>query len=824
MRRLALTALALVGLGCDDAAAPQDVPIPEVAWSGCVQVEGSRCQRIGERVILWVADDEPRWTWTLDGDAVEPEVSGVDGGLRFSFAEDVNEGVLALRWGGAEVFSLTLEPDPVRLDDFAFAPTVRAALGSGDPDTRREAADALLATPAADAREQLARVHHARRLYYDASDPDASAPRVRPLLERQAELAGLAGAPGLRCLAAEVGLFLGTMHEDRVLVSRWRTLEEDCRVRSAGRGARIDHYLAIDARQHGAYDDAEDRLRRRAQVVRRVQPEEQVDVSKALVDLYVRTGRWSEAGRAIEALEAAEHSACTRAQVASWVGYARVRAWQNEAELGDPRPGLRAALAAHTQGACRHAGYATHDRVKLGYAAALRGDTEGLRTLLDTLAEAPIHGKYRLQVDELELELAVAEGRHADVARLAAAMQAGLDGAEPEARWRHQMLLARAAAARDDAAAEEAAYQRAEAVLDSLWSGTSSETLRARWLAVYRRSAVALMRVRLSRGAWQAAACTARVARRRALAQPGDEDPCGQPWARGSGEQVFLIVPEDDAYWQVLRIEDERVVEAHRVPAPAGDDDAWWDRWTPAIRRAQRVRVIASAQALDVPLHRLSWQGQPLIRQRPVVFGLDLGPSAVAPTTRATVVFSDADPLRALGRYAPQLEAVPAALERAGWTPRWLETPPVEALEASMPEGGLLLYFGHGVRTGARGDVGTTGVLLAEQARWGAEQVSGLSGVPRWAVLLGCDVALPDGRSWRGGLNLGHAMLLAGTEEVLAGSGSVDAPGAATLAAELFEAPQGASLRLSERLHRAWAQAAVDEASQAWGALRVWSR
>jgi hypothetical protein len=67
-------------------------------------------------------------------------------------------------------------------------------------------------------------------------------------------------------------------------------------------------------------------------------------------------------------------------------------------------------------------------------------------------------------------------------------------------------------------------------------------------------------------------------------------------------------------------------------------------------------------------------------------------------------------------------------------------------------------------------------------------------------------------------------MLLAGTEEVLAGSGSVDAPGAATLAAELFEAPQGASLRLSERLHRAWAQAAVDEASLAWGALRVWSR
>ena len=121
-------------------------------------------------------------------------------------------------------------------------------------------------------------------------------------------------------------------------------------------------------------------------------------------------------------------------------------------------------------------------------------------------------------------------------------------------------------------------------------------------------------------------------------------------------------------------------------------------------------------------------------------------------------------------------------------------------------------------------DVGSTALLVARDAHWGVDDVSTLERAPRWAVLLGCDVAFPDGRSWTGGLNLVHAFLLAGTHEVLAATGPIDATVAAEVGVPLFAADASVTLELSDALHRVWIDADRTKTEPLLGALRVWSR
>lgn len=842
-------------VGCDGPTAASAIPqrdpaTVEPVWSGCwLLADGQRCQLARAQVRLWFPDADPAWRWTLDDDEADPTVEDVLDGVRFSFDVSAFEDgahTLAL-WGvgdEAPLFALELVPDPIATENFEFGEDVKAALASSDSRERRDVANALLAGPTRSRLEKVARVHYARALRYDARDPGGSADAVLNLLEQEEQLAEEMGLWGVRCRAALVGLYWGTYREDPALLQRWGQHEARCRDRSAALGARFDHYLGKQALHEGEYAEAQERLLSAQAIAARVRPQQTLEAGKELLDLYVRTGRWSEAQEEVASLQARlPMGTCERAEAESWIGYARIRARQSgTADLGEPGPGLDTAQRMHApQGKCDDVALHTHDLTKLGYAASLRGDTSALRSHVDRLSEERLDGKYRHQAAELELELAVAEQRYADVPALASAMDALAEDGEPEARWRRSMILAKAAISQADNQAAQEAYVAAESVLDDLWAGVTSYAVRARWLSAYRRSALGLMRLRLDVGDLEGAACAARSARLRALDLKDElgitNEPCHRTWARGANEAVFLIVPETDDDWTVFVVVQERVVEVARVQAPApGSDTEWWSSWADTINSASRVRILASGAALRSPLHQLAWRGEPLIRQLPVTFGLDLDPERTqqAPESpTASVVFADADPYRALDRYSDDVREAHAALERGGWEPRWLETSarPLRMADATA-RGGLLVYYGHGERVEVAhsapmtntNDVGSTALLVARNQHWGVDDVSALDRVPRWAVLLGCDVAFPDADSWSGGLNLAHALLLAGTREVLAATGPLDAAAAAELAAPLLAVDASGRLELSDALHSAWSARPDSEQQQSLAALRVWSR
>lgn len=849
-------ALAIVGAaGCDDTPATDlaeergstaEGPI----GSGCRLLDDARrCQLAGDTLSLWFPDVEPSWRWTLDGDATQASIQSADNGVRFSFDASIFEGeahtlVLWDPRDDTQRFGLVLVPDPLGLNNFGFGDEVQAAFENPSPqDDRRRVANTLLAGTSASKVEEVARVHYARLLNYDRRNPTGSEESTLALLHQEDRLAAEHGLWGVRCDAGLVALSRGMVLERPDLTRRGSELEAQCRWRSAALGARFDHYLGRQALLQGAYAEAEARFLSLSSVAARVLPaRDRIEASSDLMDLYVRTGRSSEAKRELESLESLPLGDCERAALGAHTGFVRVRERQGgEGDLGDPRPGLEAALRAHAQGPCKNAFLFTHDLVKLGYDAVLRDDVSALRGYVDRLSEERPVGKYRWQVAELKMELAVAEERYSELPALASAMDALLEDGEPEAQWRRHMILAKAAVAQGDNRAAEEAFVAAEAVLDTLWAGVSSDAVRARWLAVYRQSALGLLRVRLNAGDLEGAACAARLARRRALDLPGETDAvessCERTWARGGGEAVFLIVPETDDDWYVFLIVEERVVEAKLVPAPTSEQDAhWWDPWTVALRSAARVRVLASGAALRFPLHQLAWRDEALIRQRPVTFGLDLDPkgSRKSPASpSAVVVFADVDPYRSLGRYAPDIHDLNGALDDAGWSPRWLETShSTQTLSEAVTDGGLLVYYGHGERVEATGsatlsnanDVGSTALLMSRDVYWGVEDVSSLNRVPRWAVLLGCDVGFPDGRSWAGGQNLAHAFLLSGTSEVLAATGPVDAALAAEVGEPLLATDASPGFRLSDALHRVWAGTRTSETAAPIGALRVWSR
>ncbi len=788
------------------------------------------------------------WKWTLDGAPISPTREDIDSGVRFSFettALDDGPHSLTLSEDSDELplFTLQVVPDPVVLDNFAFGTEVKAALASRSPADRTELADALLAGPSISEMEEVARVHYARLLAYDKRDPGGSADAVLRLLEREEKLAAELGLWSVHCGAALLGVYWGTFRQDSELTRRWKPLEASCRGRSSGLDAKFDHYVGKQALREADYADAEVRLSNARTVASRVLPEQSVEASKNMMELYVRTGRWSEAEREVRSLQALVLGHCERANLESWLGFVRIRARQNGTpRFGATRPGLELARRAHRPGgACENAYLLAHDLAKLGYDAALRGDASALRDSVEQLSKMRLDGKYASQAAELELELAVLERRFSEVPSLSLAMERlAMDG-EPEARWRRHMILARAALAKDDNAAAQLAYLAAEDVLDQLWDGVNSDALRARWLSAYRRSALGLMRARLDDDDLEGAACAARSARLRALdlqhVSGVERGPCERPWARSDGEAVFLIVPETKDDWYVFEIVEEQVVGVTHARAPGtGENTDWWDAWTDAIGSAGRVRILASDAALHAPLHALTWRGEPLIQQRPVTFGLDLDPLRAqrrVVSAPASVVFADADPYRSLQRYAADIRRVYSTLEQGGWGPRWLETSTrIPKMKDAIDPGGLLVYFGHGERVSAEGsamlehagDVGSTALLVANNTYWGIEDVSGLDAVPWSAVLLGCDVAFPDGRSWTGGLSLAHALLLAGTSEVLAATGPLEAAMAAEVGVPLFTDQTPQRLELSVALHEVWSKASGPGTRAPLAALRVWSR
>ncbi|MCH9686973.1 MAG: CHAT domain-containing protein [Deltaproteobacteria bacterium] len=846
----------------------------QILSTGCAAaLDPHRCELGDGPLVVWLPGDPEDGRWHLDGAPVLPtHVEPALDGTRLTFTlEPLTGGEHRLELldpTGETEWELALQPDPLPAARRRYEAELAALRHSPDMRARLELAERLLVQASSATRlERLARIRDARLLSHDTRDDASSATTVQALLDRTVSAAMSIDRWEEACEATAIGLFLATHTWSLDRIVHWERGVEPCRQRSARWDAALGYYLGVVRLRQGRYSDAARELARARRGAARLGLPHELPARKRQVELLMRTSRWSEARRELEALARYPATGCVKASLDSEIGFSLLLARQrSDVDLGDPRVALRRALSSHERGgACERVGMRNHDRIKLGLAAAQYGDSEAVGRTIASIDPETLNGKFRTQYQELRVLDALERRRLGEAREALVAMASTLPHSpEPSARWRLAMLAADVARAERDAEAEFEALRDAEAVLDEIRWGVTSDAVRDRWLNGYRRSATGLVERLIERGRVEQAACAARSARGRALAlhdlsatQPPSSvatldrravhAACPRPWSHDPDELVVLLFPRLDDGWWMFEIRDD-VQRVHAVGAlPYPDDERvdprWWDRWSSSLESASAVRVLASGEAYGVPFHRLGWRGAPLASRRAVVYGLDLAtPSTDTPTLplsspSALLVFADVDPLRSLERYAPSVAEVDAMLSADGWQTEWLERDDVDLVPRTLREHlssvTLLHYYGHGDRSGIAPDIspslsddlGTTALVLDEGTRFGVDDVFALPHAPRWAVLLGCQLGYSDLHGWSGGLSLAHAFLLAGTEQVIASTDALDAAAAAELGARLHARRPGEPFDLSRALHHAWSSHyATSTDEPPWKDLRVWSR
>ncbi|MEQ8280203.1 MAG: CHAT domain-containing protein [Deltaproteobacteria bacterium] len=263
------------------------------------------------------------------------------------------------------------------------------------------------------------------------------------------------------------------------------------------------------------------------------------------------------------------------------------------------------------------------------------------------------------------------------------------------------------------------------------------------------------------------------------------------------GELVLGVFPRGEgSWWFAADASGVQVVDALTdAPTLTPFDEV--------LERNASVRVLADGAARAVDVHRLEWRGEPLVANRPVVYGLDLGPLAEADEGRRAVVVGD--PRGNLAGARDELVRVAAALEASGWTVEVLRDrdATVERVRDAMQEASLLHFAGHADSRERAPDQ----LLLADGALT-VEDVLTAERVPRRVVLSGC-------RTSRGsnGIDVAQAFLLAGAEQVVASSEDLPDRSTAAMIAALYTSP---SIDLLRGLH--------DAPGAAQSPLRVWVR
>ncbi len=229
------------------------------------------------------------------------------------------------------------------------------------------------------------------------------------------------------------------------------------------------------------------------------------------------------------------------------------------------------------------------------------------------------------------------------------------------------------------------------------------------------------------------------------------------------------------------------------------------------IDGAKRIRVLATHGATTIDVHALSWRGRPLIRQRPVVYGLELlaprdavdgaGPSSALVVADGTVVpAGEVDFV--VGRIAETgTKVVQLGSDR--------QTP--ELLRTHLAAVEHFHYLGHAYRSGTAPSAERGGEpMLAAESLWppypggaasepafipldgdaGRLEVADilmLEQVPRTVMLMGCATGSVEGTAPGGGVSLAAAFLGAGSVAVVASTRKVGSAEAFLLGRELAE-------------------------------------
>lgn len=394
-------------------------------------------------------------------------------------------------------------------------------------------------------------------------------------------------------------------------------------------------------------------------------------------------------------------------------------------------------------------------------------------------ALATLHQAETL-LDEQSLQVPVHEGRETFMATRQAIVSLHVEILLDEGRTREALDVARHARSRMLRQLEHS---------DRLASLTADQ--RAQWehlLAEYHRKRTALEerakndgwlpadQLRFERAARKVEAESAKKLLDQAflVLKGSGEKPREEPPPLRPGELTLTYHPLPQGW--VGFAADEKTVTGHRfeLPPEALSRPAELSRrlllpFQAAIERAGRIRILPSGPLRRIDFHALPFAGDILLARAPVVYGLDLPVSAgsAQPGRHALLV---ADPRGDLPGARAETRIVREALEAGPrpWTTEELEgsMASAESVRDRLASVDLLHYAGHGTFSGPGG--WESSLLLAEETRLTLGDLLALDRVPAWVVLSGCDTGRSSTETSVESLGLAQALLLAGSQAVVA--------------------------------------------------------
>lgn len=237
-----------------------------------------------------------------------------------------------------------------------------------------------------------------------------------------------------------------------------------------------------------------------------------------------------------------------------------------------------------------------------------------------------------------------------------------------------------------------------------------------------------------------------------------------------------------------------------------------------SLSGAQSISIIEVGDHPQATIHTLPWRDEAsLLDVAPVAYSLDLPRRTPSPATlrRALVV---ADPRNDLPKSREEASEVTQRLDSQGWsvTDASGSQATHSLLLARLPEVDLFHYAGHGVREGMSG--WDSALLLAEDERLRVHDVFTLPAVPRGVVLTGCETAAATPQTVGGGMNIGRAFILSGSDWVVASDAEVSDEHAAAVGIAMHDAE---SLEGPARLREALLSLRAKDPKAPWQHFRA---
>jgi CHAT domain-containing protein len=180
-----------------------------------------------------------------------------------------------------------------------------------------------------------------------------------------------------------------------------------------------------------------------------------------------------------------------------------------------------------------------------------------------------------------------------------------------------------------------------------------------------------------------------------------------------------------------------------------------------------------------------------------------------------------ADPTLDLPQARHEAEAVAAALAEGAWTVERLEGRAVTraSIEAALARAHLLHYAGHGEHGGETG--WGARLQMGEGEGLGVTDVLALPRVPAAVVLSGCETGRTTRDTLEGGMNVGRAFVLAGSEWVVAVDRRVSDELSSAVGRALYDALPEVGWDGPAALRRVQAQLRAAHPDWDWAAFRA---